>query len=1028
MWQLRSVGFVLICLLLSACGGGGGTRPNPPPVPSKTCSERLGTGVFVTSTVANPSVTDSTCPSGSTLTTSGISNTTTTTSYSCPSPSSISDPVASSTISAPIVTQTKVCSVAPPALTCSQKLGTGGFVTTTSVSTNTDNVCPSGQNIVQNGLSQMTTTTSYSCVNPASTDDPISTITTSGLVATQPKVCNLAAPINYSTYFRDKTGVIQANAAGFTGAGVKIAIYDNGFNVNNAALAGRVSTTFGDLTDDDPDLTSHGTSVAAIAAGRAWGDYPGGVAPDATLALADWDSNIYSIINWGAKVFNFSFGYGYDEDDPSKSAPDANDASSSDVTRYVSPWLDEMRAIRDAGAFLVISAGNDGEQANYDSAGILAAAPAFYTDLNNIVAVVAMSPLNGTKAGYSNPCGAIAMNFCLAAPGTVNLLLPTVTQTDPLTADSYKWFAGTSAAAPVVSGIAALVYQAFPGFNGNQVQQTLLTTATDLGALGVDPIYGWGYVNAQKAVLGPAKLSSSFMAVVPDNVTWNFGNDIIGDGSIVKDGGGGLTLSGNNTYTGGTEIQAGQLNLLGQVTGDVRLNGGTLLAAGKVLGSVQANAGTLLLSSKQVFQVQGDLQLAGSSLQLNLPTGYFSQWQGILVNANNISGSSSLLAPSSWFVATSSINSQQISASLQRKSVTDVLSNSSATEQNTASNLEVAFQKLDAGQGSDALKQSAALLQATTKQQAKMAFNSLSGQSQTTTKDIALETSDALQPLLTERLFDLARLQDTSSGAWIMFASPNGSKDSSGFIPVDISTNLIAAGIDHQWDKLILGAALFSADDNAKFDGVQDFLKSDRQGISLYGRHQGEYGFVQGFAFLSNYNQRLSRTITVGQVSSLANSNSDGTSQGLSIEAGKALNNQWTLALQASADWVETDAFKESGSTGLELQFESSDLTRYLLGPDIRYQSAIGKGFSWSAQLGYRYVLNDVDTSMQAAYAGLPNSYFTVIGMPYSQDFFNAALGLGYQTQKAYWYLRGDLQDADNAERTTLSAGVRIGF
>ena len=65
---------------------------------------------------------------------------------------------------------------------------------------------------------------------------------------------------------------------------------------------------------------------------------------------------------------------------------------------------------------------------------------------------------------------------------------------------------------------------------------------------------------------------------------------------------------------------------------------------------------------------------------------------------------------------------------------------------------------------------------------------------------------------------------------------------------------------------------------------------------------------------------------------------------------------------------------------------------------------------------------------MQAAYAGLPDSYFTVIGMPYSQDFFNVALGLGYKTQNAYWYLRGDLQDADNAERTTLSAGVRIGF
>ena len=68
------------------------------------------------------------------------------------------------------------------------------------------------------------------------------------------------------------------------------------------------------------------------------------------------------------------------------------------------------------------------------------------------------------------------------------------------------------------------------------------------------------------------------------------------------------------------------------------------------------------------------------------------------------------------------------------------------------------------------------MLQATTLEQAEAAFNSLSGQSQTSAKDIALEASDALQPLLTERLFDLARVPGDSGGAWLMFANPNGEK------------------------------------------------------------------------------------------------------------------------------------------------------------------------------------------------------------------------------------------------------------
>jgi hypothetical protein len=48
--------------------------------------------------------------------------------------------------------------------------------------------------------------------------------------------------------------------------------------------------------------------------------------------------------------------------------------------------------------------------------------------------------------------------------------------------------------------------------------------------------------------------------------------------------------------------------------------------------------------------------------------------------------------------------------------------------------------------------------------------------------------------------------------------------------------------------------------------------------------------------------------------------------------------------------------------------------------------------------------------------------------MPYSDGFLNWSAGLGYQLRGAYWYLRGDGQQADNAERMTLSAGVRIGF
>src|SRR5439155_16086206 len=60
--------------------------------------------------------------------------------------------------------------------------------------------------------------------------------------------------------------------------------------------------------------------------------------------------------------------------------------------------------------------------------------------------------------------------------------------------------AGTSFSAPIVAGVAALVISANPGLTGDQVQGILKQSADDLGPAGWDPGYGWGRVNAARAV------------------------------------------------------------------------------------------------------------------------------------------------------------------------------------------------------------------------------------------------------------------------------------------------------------------------------------------------------------------------------------------------------------------------------------------------------------------------------------------------------------------------------------------------
>tara|TARA_A100001015_G_scaffold90780_1_gene101114 strand:+ start:308 stop:1438 length:1131 start_codon:yes stop_codon:yes gene_type:complete len=60
--------------------------------------------------------------------------------------------------------------------------------------------------------------------------------------------------------------------------------------------------------------------------------------------------------------------------------------------------------------------------------------------------------------------------------------------------------AGTSFAAPRVVGAAALLRHKFPNLNGSALKQVLLQTATDLGAKGVDNIYGYGLLNITNAM------------------------------------------------------------------------------------------------------------------------------------------------------------------------------------------------------------------------------------------------------------------------------------------------------------------------------------------------------------------------------------------------------------------------------------------------------------------------------------------------------------------------------------------------
>jgi len=75
-----------------------------------------------------------------------------------------------------------------------------------------------------------------------------------------------------------------------------------------------------------------------------------------------------------------------------------------------------------------------------------------------------------------------------------------------ITADQYAVLDGTSMSTPHVSGVAALIWAVAPVATAAEVLQSMEATATDLGAAGYDPFYGFGLPNALEAAkrLNPA--------------------------------------------------------------------------------------------------------------------------------------------------------------------------------------------------------------------------------------------------------------------------------------------------------------------------------------------------------------------------------------------------------------------------------------------------------------------------------------------------------------------------------------------
>ncbi|MEV4774149.1 S8 family serine peptidase [Microbacterium sp. LTA6] len=295
---------------------------------------------------------------------------------------------------------------------------------------------------------------------------------------------NPADPVRASEYWLDGARIREAWQT-TRGKGVTIAVIDTGI--------AKVPQTFGDAVIGGTDVSgsgtpdgrtplgavdgNHGSWVASLAAGRGAADGTGmiGVAPEANLlsislgfgaaAAVPFAEQVAKGMKWavdnGADIINLSF--------------------TTNTLEWDRSWDEAFLYAFEHDVVVVVAAGNRGSGTSIIGApatipGVLTVGGVDQTGTASIEAST-----QGITIGISAPSEGL---LGVSADGKV------------------AWWRGTSGAAPIVAGIAALVRSAHPDLDAANVINRIIKTAIPVeGATKPsDPLYGYGLVDAAAAI------------------------------------------------------------------------------------------------------------------------------------------------------------------------------------------------------------------------------------------------------------------------------------------------------------------------------------------------------------------------------------------------------------------------------------------------------------------------------------------------------------------------------------------------
>ena len=273
------------------------------------------------------------------------------------------------------------------------------------------------------------------------------------------------------------------NGRRYDGTGVSIAVNDDGFVGPHIDFQGRMeqNTVANDFTGD------HGDMVAGILGGAGnLNPMYEGMAKGVKMHIRQYSGSLPGSVQLhqdsGVMLFSSSYGNGCN-------------AGYTSLTRQVDQ---EIRL--NPSLIQVFSCGNSGSSnCGYGAGSGWGNITGGHKQGKNVIATAnLLNNGNIVNSSSRGPASDGRIKPDLAANGNGQM------STDPF--NVYASGSGTSAAAPGVSGVLAQLYQAYRDLNNGVTPEsgflkaTLLNTAEDYGNIGPDFTYGWGRINAYRAV------------------------------------------------------------------------------------------------------------------------------------------------------------------------------------------------------------------------------------------------------------------------------------------------------------------------------------------------------------------------------------------------------------------------------------------------------------------------------------------------------------------------------------------------